>query len=205
MLPRVPTDLPLRCACGGVRGEVTGFSPARSSRVLCYCRDCRAFARFVGTPGVLDSAGGTEVVFVAPAQLRFTAGDDRLRCVRLSNKGMHRWYTECCRTPVANTGPRMPFVGLIHSFVDVPREGGARDEMLGAALCHSQPRSAAGPLPPDAPPKVNLAHVARIASVLAGWWMRGITRPSPFFDARSKAPRAAPRVLEPSEREALGG
>jgi hypothetical protein len=28
------------------------------ARLTCYCKDCRAFARFVGLPGVLDASGG---------------------------------------------------------------------------------------------------------------------------------------------------
>ena len=36
-----------------------------------------------------------------------------------------------------------------------------------------------------------------------GWWAIGLGRPSPLFDDRTNAPRAAPRVLTPSERAAL--
>ncbi len=171
--------------------------------MVCYCDDCQAFARFLSTPGVLDVAGGTEAIQVAPARVRITAGADQLRCVRLSSKGLHRWYTECCRTPLANTHPRVPFVGLIHSFVDAPRDGHARDAVLGAMLCQAHARFAIGPLPQDAPPKVNLVHVWRFGRVMLGWWTRGLGRPSPFFDPRSRAPRAVPRVLEPDERAAL--
>jgi hypothetical protein len=44
--------------------------------MVCYCRDCQAFARFLENPGMLDAAGGTEVVLVAPGRLRFTTGVD---------------------------------------------------------------------------------------------------------------------------------
>ena len=51
-------DLPLKCRCGAVRGEM---QPRRAyTRATCYCKDCRAYARFLGQPGVLDEAGGTE-------------------------------------------------------------------------------------------------------------------------------------------------
>jgi len=33
-----------------------------------------------------------------------------------------------------------------------------------------------------------------------GWWVRGLALPSPFFDERTGAPRAAPRVLTGGER-----
>jgi hypothetical protein len=35
------------------------------------------------------------------------------------------------------------------------------------------------------------------------WWLRGLGRPSPFFDDITNAPRSVPRVLTPSERAAL--
>jgi hypothetical protein len=36
---------------------------------------------------------------------------------------------------------------------------------------------------------------ARHASKLLGWWVRGLVRPTPFFDDRTKAPRAVPHLL----------
>jgi hypothetical protein len=33
--------------------------------------------------------------------------------------------------------------------------------------------------------------------------VRGLARPTPFFDDRTKAPRAVPHVLAPGERAAL--
>jgi hypothetical protein len=38
---------------------------------------------------------------------------------------------------------------------------------------------------------------------MLGWWVRGLGRPSPFFDDRTNALRCAPRVLTLSERAAL--
>ena len=44
---------------------------------------------------------------------------------------------------------------------------------------------------------------ARRGSKMLGWWVRGLGRPTPFFDDRTKAPCAVPRVVTPSERAAL--
>jgi hypothetical protein len=38
---------------------------------------------------------------------------------------------------------------------------------------------------------------------MLGWWVRGLSHPTPFFDDRTKAPRAVPRVLTRSERAVL--
>ena len=49
----------------------------------------------------------------------------------------------------------------------------------------------------------SLAVFTRRASRMLGWWVRGLGRPTPFFDDWTKAPRAVPRVLTRSERAAL--
>lgn len=50
-----PVDLPLRCSCGALRGVLRGMSPARGNRVVCYCRDCQAFAHFLDRDEILDA------------------------------------------------------------------------------------------------------------------------------------------------------
>jgi hypothetical protein len=187
-----------------VRGAASDVSPSTGFRFVCYCKDCQAFARFLDRADVLDPAGGTHIFHMPPARVRLTAGTDAMRCLRFSNKVL-RWYTECCRTPIANTAaaPGFPVLGVIHSFMEQQAGGRSLDEALGPPLCRLYERSAAGPLPPNAPapPSVGL-YVSRVPTLL-GWWVRGLNRPTPFFDDRTKAPRAVPRVLTPSERAAL--
>jgi len=179
-------------------------SPANGFRFVCYCKDCQAFARFLERPDVLDAAGGTDIFQLPPGRVKLTAGADALRCVRLSDSGVLRWYTECCRTPIANTaGPRFPIIGMILAFADQGADGRSRDEVLGAPLCRIFERSAVGPLPPDAPPPPSLPVFVRRGLKMLGWWVQGLARPSPFYDDRTNAPRSVPRVLAPSERAAL--
>jgi len=196
------SDVPLRCRCGRVRGVAADVSPPAGFRFVCYCHDCQAFARFLGRADVLDPAGGTDIFQMPPARVRLTEGTDALRCVRLTDKVL-RWYADCCRTAIANTaaGPRFPLVAVIH-FMDHEAGGRPRDEALGPPLCRIFERSALGPLPPDAPPPASFAVFARRASLLLRWWAGGLAWPSPFFYDRTKAPRASPRVLTPSERAA---
>ncbi len=136
--------------------------------------------------------------------VRLTAGADAVRSLRFSNK-VFRWYTDCCRTPIANTAfsARVPLVGLVHSFMSVEAQGLSGDEILGPPLCRIYERSATAPLPPNAPAAASLGvFVLRAARVL-GWWWHGLGRPNPFFDDRTGAPLSLPRVLTPSERAAL--
>jgi hypothetical protein len=67
--------------------------------VVCYCDDCQAFSRFLVHPGTTDEWGGTDICQMAPASVRITEGADALSCVRLSDKGMYRWYCGKCKTP----------------------------------------------------------------------------------------------------------
>lgn len=186
-----------------MRGVASDASPS-TGRFVCYCcKDCRAFARFLERADVLDPAGGTDIFQMPPARVKLTAGTDAMRCLRFSNKVL-RWYTDCCRTPIANTaaGPHFPIIGVVHSFMDHEADGRPRDEALGPPRCLYE-RSAAGPLPPNAPGPPSLGAYARQASKILGWWMCGLNRPTPFFDDRAKAPGAVPRVLTRSERAAL--
>jgi hypothetical protein len=200
----VVVDLPLRCRCGRMRGVASDVSPSTGFRFVCYCKDCQAFARFLERADVLDPAGGTDIFQMPPARMKLTAGTDALRCLRLSNKVL-RWYTDCCRTPIANTAawPHFPVLSVVHSFMDHEADGRSRDEVLGPSLCRIYERSAVAPLPPNAPGPPSLRLFTRRAPRLLGWWVRGLSRPTPFFDNRTKAPRAVPRVLTPSERAAL--
>ena len=201
---RLPLDLPLRCRCGHVRGIASNVSPSKGFRFVCYCKDCQAFARFLERPDVLDPLGGTDIFQMPPGRVKLTAGAEALRCLRLSDKGVLRWYTDCCRTPIANTaGAGFPIIGLIHSFADHAADGRSRDEVLGSPLCRIYERSATGPLTPDAPPPPSLRTFVRRALKMLDWWVRGLARPSPFFDDRTNAPRSVPRVLTPSERAVL--
>jgi Family of unknown function (DUF6151) len=179
-----------------MRGIASDVSPSTGFRFVCYCNDCQAFARFLERPDVLDPAGGTDIFQMPPGRVTLTAGTDALRCLRLSNKVL-RWYTDCCRTPIANTAarPHFPVIGVVHSFMDHEADGRSRDEVLGRPLCHIYESSAVGPLPSNAPGPPSLGIFARRASRMLGWWVRGLGRPTPFFDGRTKAPRAVPRVL----------
>jgi hypothetical protein len=187
-----------------VRGVAHGVSPSSGFRLVCYCKDCRAFARILARPDVLDAAGGTDIFQMAPGRLKLTAGVDALRCMRFSEKVL-RWYTDCCRTPIANSAvsPRFPLIGLIHSFMDFDACGRSRDETLGPPLCRIHERSALSPLPADAPPAASFGVLTQRASKVLGWWLCGLGRPNPFFDARTGAPLSAPRLGTPEERAAL--
>jgi len=200
-----PSDLPLRCQCGQVGGIASNVSRSGGFRFVCYCNDCQAFARFLERPDVLDPAGGTDIFQMPPAHVKLTAGADAVRCLRLSDRRVLRWYTDCCRTPIGNTAtsPLFPVIAVVHSFMVHGADGRSRDDVLGLPLCRIYERSAVGPLPSNAPAPPSLGVFAHRASKIFCWWLLGLGRPSPLFDDRTNTPRAVPRILTRSERAAL--
>ena len=122
----VMTDIPIQCECGAVRGVVRDMAPSNTNRAICHCDDCQAFVHYLGRADeVLDEHGGTEVFQVAPGNVEFTAGAEHLACLRLTETGPYRWYTDCCRTPIANTPAnwRISFAGLLARCLNPGPEG----------------------------------------------------------------------------------
>lgn len=197
------TDLPLRCACGKLKGTVAVAADS-GLHVVCYCKDCQAFAHFLGRGDITDQWGGTHIFQMAPSNVRITEGNEAIRCVRLSQKGMHRWYCGECKTPIGNTlGPKLPFVGLISSIIDAKAAGVSLDDVLGKPRVYGFPEAAIGGAPPQAKDNSKFKFLAKAAASLAKWWLTNAGWPSPFFDEATRAPRAPVQVLSPEERAKL--
>ena len=195
------TNVSLRCTCGKLRGTLTRVSPDVGTRLVCYCGDCQAFARFLERPEVMDVWGGTDIFQIAPNQVQIDQDDDALACVRLSDRGMYRWYCAACKTPVGNTlGAGVPFVGLIHAFMDL--DSAQRDEVLGRSIGSIQTKTAKNGGPPHAETSA-VRVMGRSMVKVARWLVTRAGHPSPFFDHTSKAPRAQARVLAADARKAL--
>lgn len=192
------TRVDLRCRCGAVRGTVDEVSPETVNHGICYCDDCQTFAHFLGSEGITDPWGGSPLVQVGPARMRITEGREHVRCVRLSPKGLFRFYTECCKTPVGNTVPSLPFVGISCAFIDVAAD--EREARFGPRA-EIQGRFAKGTPPRRLEPKLSLRAMARTAKRLVGWALVA-RKPSPLFDPRTNEPIVTPRVLGKAEREA---
>lgn len=187
------------CRCGSVRGQVLDGGP--SNRVRCYCTDCQAFGRHFGTEaGVLDPRGGTEIVQVSQSRLRFDSGIDELACLRLSPRGLLRWYAGCCNTPLGNTlaTPKVSLIGLIHSCMD--QESLERD--FGSGVADVNTDTALG----DPKPRQSglVPTIGRILVVMMKDRVSGRYRSSPLFTGEGK-PIAKPRILSKAEVDALKG
>ncbi|MDA9436321.1 DUF6151 family protein [Bradyrhizobium sp. CCBAU 51627] len=191
----------LRCRCGEVRAVVTSVSPRTVNRVVCYCDDCQAFAHQLGGADLLNANGGSDIVQVAPSTLTFVQGQSRIVGVRLSPKGLYRWYANCCNTPVGNTlSPSVPFVGILAQAF----EGGAPavDEIAGRPIGAILGKYAVGE-PPAGSTGLNLSLVLRAVGKVLVWKVRGKAWPHPFFKRQTREPIYPITVLSREQRDAL--
>jgi hypothetical protein len=188
-----------------MHGVATEVRPDNGNRIVCMCDDCQAFALFLDRPDALDQYGGTDIYQTTPSQLTITDGIEHLRCMRLSPKGLFRWYAGCCNTPIANTADtaRAPFAGVIHTFMDHDASGRSRDDVLGPPLGLLMAKFALGQPPAGAHPTVPPSIMVRTVKYLLKGLVTGKASPSPFFDARTKSPVVVPKVLTKEERDAI--
>lgn len=199
--------LPLACTCGAVRGHLEVRERA-VTRCVCFCRDCRAFAHALDRAAdVLDARGGTEVIQMVPGSLHFSQGHEQIALMQLSEGGLFRWHTSCCRAPIGNTlrTTRFPFIGVIDSLLTAE----ARQELHGRVPLHahvytqfaldapsSEPRRERSDEPPLGGTGLVLRRFARI--VMTAWFDRDARR-TPLFDDAGR-PVCPPEVLDPEER-----
>ncbi|WP_394843542.1 DUF6151 family protein [Pendulispora brunnea] len=188
----------LRCRCGEVQGRLTNASPRTVSRIVCYCDDCQAYLHHIGRADLLDEHGGTDIVQVAPASVTFERGAERIVGVRLTPKGLYRWYASCCQTPVGNTlRPAVPFIGMVVQGFE-----GNADEIFGKPLGGILGKFAVGTAP-EGSNKLNLRVLLRALRSIAGWRLRGQAWPHPFFDRATGDTRWPVTTLSTAERDAL--
>ncbi len=187
---------PLQCQCGKIRGYVE--TPAMTHPAICYCKDCQAYAHFLGHPeSVLDEHGGTKIVPVMSKRFHLERGMESLACMSLTEKGLLRWYAQCCATPIANT-PRdmkVAYVGIVHTAL--ARSPQSMEQTFGPVQAHVNTDAAIGSVKPT-PLAMFKGMFGIVLSILQGR-LGGSYRQNPFFDAARNAPVKPPRVLGKEE------
>jgi hypothetical protein len=172
--------------------------PNKANRAICYCDDCQAFLHHLGRSDLLDAQGGSDVVQVPPASLTFDRGVEHIVGLRLTPKGLCRWYASCCKTPLGNTlsSPALPFVGIMARLFQEP------DDLFGKPSGGFFGKYAIGS-PPEGSTKLRPAAIARLLGKILGWRLRGKTWPHPFFDRAARRPTRPLTILSRTERDAL--
>lgn len=185
-------EINLKCSCGKIQGRTENVNSTTGTRIVCCCDDCQSFAQYLGQEShILDQYGGTDIFQMPISHLKITKGNDQIACMRISSKGLYRWYANCCNTPLGNTmGSGAPFIGVIHNFMD---NTSTRDIDLGENRGYVQTKFAKEQVPENQQGS-SFGMNLRSLSKLIVWKLRGLNRPSVFFNENGQ-PIAEPNIL----------
>lgn len=184
----------ISCVCKEVQAEVSDVSPSTANHLVCFCHDCRDFLRFLEKADWLTPGNGAALVHVAAGRVSFKVGAERLQAIRLSDKGLFRYFTSCCKSPFGVTmSEGMPLVAYSTHLVD------SLTDFCAPSNCYGK---FAGPgAPSGIPSVVTPAFGFKMLRLLATWKVTGKGSPHPYFrNGKSIAPV---RVLTSDERAAL--
>ncbi|MBR9842362.1 MAG: hypothetical protein GYB25_04335 [Rhodobacteraceae bacterium] len=190
-------DVAFSCSCGAVKGHLVDLGRKAGSRITCYCKDCQTAARALGRGEVLNERGGAELYQTTPAHIRIDQGEAHLACLRLSPKGLMRWYADCCNAPLFNTlaHTKLCFAGvLVHT---VAPEARAPLGPLTAQTFTEGATGAGGPVRKYGFAKTGLNIMRRHLRAK----LSGSASMAPFFDKDGQPVREA-RILTREERTA---
>lgn len=194
--------LALKCQCGAVTGSIETSRADPGNRVVCYCDDCQAFARYLGAASrILDEHGGSDIFQISPAHLQILSGLEQLACVRLQPKGLLRWFCACCKTPLGNTLAfrGAAFVGVLTDLIDVAD----KNAELGPVRSRLHGKFASGdPAQLGAHPTAPVSALFQVAGKLLARRLRGDHRHNPLFHSTGET-IVTPSVLTAAERAAL--
>lgn len=194
----ISSEIALGCQCGKITGSLQPEPVTSVNHIACYCVDCQTFARHLNAETItLDEHGGTSIIQTSPATVKFSSGSEHLKCLRLSPKGLIRWYAGCCNTPIANTIPngKVPFSGIINSIVktnNVEKIVGPVEYKVFASLA---PQA-------NGHNKAPVGLMGKIISGMFKWKFRGDHKHSPFFNGDTGKPVSEPEVLSIEQRKA---
>lgn len=188
------TENPLAfsCSCGSLRGYLTSEGAQAGTHVACHCADCRANEVYHNLPDPAPEP--VRLLQISPEAITITQGAEHLRVLRLTRRGIFRWYAGCCGTPIANTlaSAKLPFAGMRTALFENPDHfGKIRVEAF-------VPQPGKPPRTKGALPMVLSLFKRMGAARLSGRW-----RDTPFFDAETGEPVAAVEVLSKDARAAL--
>jgi hypothetical protein len=188
------SDITLKCNCGKVRGVARDVSPESGNRIVCYCSDCRAFALHLASDKrFLDQYGGTDNYQMPTANFKISRGIEHVRCLRLTEKGMFRWYTDCCKTPIGNTmSAGVPYVSLSVDFIE---DKASIDSNLGPVRGYLKTSSATSRVLAGRTGFAAFKTVVRAIYKLLIWKIKGLNKPNALFDNSGK-PISEPLILK---------
>ncbi len=183
----------ISCDCGAFEAKLTAFPDNTPGRLMCYCKDCQAFTNKIDRADVLDEYGGTEIIPAYPKDVEFIQGVEKLKCNRLSPNGLYRWSTTCCNSPIANTRPAFPWVGIFHTTYKTKDPNALNS--LGEIKSRIFGRDAKDGAPFDISNKIGFKAMMAVMPFILKGKLKKMSEPSPFFKADGETPIVEPVLL----------
>lgn len=193
----------IQCECGKFQARLRAFPRGTPGRLVCYCDDCQIYLRHLRRTDLLDAQGGTEVIPAYPADVEILRGREHLACTRLSAKGIYRFFTSCCNTPIANLRPGAPWAGFLRVVYTAAMDAKQLDPVLGPVRSRIMGRYALGTPPAGTPDRFDVKAFLSVMPFMLKGMLLGKSRPSPFFAEDGVTPIVEPQVLSPAQRQAL--
>lgn len=170
----------IQCECGTFRARLKAFPGNTPGRLVCYCDDCQKYLHHIGRADLLDANGGTEVIPAYPRDVEILSGIEQLRCTRLSSRGLFRFSTACCNTPIVNTAPGKAWAGFFRRAYGVGNASEI-DRVLGPVRSRIMGRYAKGTPPAGTPDTFDAKAMITVLPFMLKGSLAGKGRPSPFF------------------------
>lgn len=150
---------------------------------------------------MLDAYGGSNIVQMDPAKFEITKGMEHVVCMRVTQDGPLRWYTNCCNTPLGNTFPRggWPFIGFLPICLGIKGTSDKLVDLVGKSRGHvNRPGKT-----PFFDQLGNLLMLIGLFCKIMFWRVRGGPSYKPFFDAETLRPLVRPIKISDEERAEL--
>lgn len=189
-------QLQLECDCGQVQGTLRHIRAGTVNRVICYCRFCQSYLRYLGREAKIpDALGGTDLFQVSPRDLQIDQGAEHIHALKLTGRGAARYYAGCCNTPLVNGMQNLsiPFVGVLAHAIKGFDNDRTRDDALGPVRARVNCQTDAQRALPKTDRVSNVVMVAHFMRLMVLWIVRRDARLSPF-----RYPDGSPRF--PVER-----
>lgn len=182
----------ISCDCGSFKAKLLAFPKNTPGHLACYCRDCQAYLNRIDRADVLDAYGGTEIIPAYPSELKILQGKALLQNYKLTEKGLHRWATTCCNSPMVNAKPGFPWLGIYHTAYKntdpsaLDRLGGIKSRIFG--------RDAIGEAPFNISEKITFKDMMVVLPFIIKGKITNKSRGSEFYHA-DNTPIVEPIIL----------
>lgn len=183
------------CQCGVVKGEINHTDILYGNHFVCMCDDCQTYAHHLGKANeFLDSNGGTDILPVHPAYLKFTSGIEKMRCLKLRENGLFRWYADCCKSPITNSmSGKFGYYGFLVNAITT------KDKELGPVKARLMGKFGIPPLPEGTHQTVPPKFFGFILKSIFRMILKGLRTPNPLFDSKTFEPIVKPYILTNDE------